>query len=297
MPSLKQVVEETDTRAGVAFDVVIQLMIVTSLVSFAIGTIPDMSPAVDYWLGNIEIVTVAIFTAEYLLRIYVASHRWRFIFSFYGLVDLIAVLPFYIASGIDLRSIRVFRFLRLFRLLKLARYSRAIQRFQDAFAIAKEEIVLFFGAAFTVIYVAAVGIYYFENPVQPQAFKSVIHSLWWAVVTLTTVGYGDMYPVTVGGKIFTFFVLLAGLSIVSVPPGLIASALSEARRMENIRAEKEGRIVSGSKTHLLPTRPTDGRFLETESAPSERSSCADPDEFRSSVVPRGTPARREKTSP
>ena len=131
----------------------------------------------------------------------------------------------------------MFRFLRLFRLLKLARYSRAIQRYKDAFVIAKEEIVLFLSATLAVLYVSSVGIYYFENPVQPKLFASVIHSMWWAVVTLTTVGYGDVYPVTVGGRIFTFFVLLVGLSVVSVPPGLVASALSEARRLE--RAGRE----------------------------------------------------------
>jgi voltage-gated potassium channel len=83
------------------------------------------------------------------------------------------------------------------------------------------------------LYFAAVGIYYFENPAQPDAFVSVFHSLWWAVATLTTVGYGDVYPVTTGGRIFTFFILLIGLGIVSVPAGLVASALSKAREEES----------------------------------------------------------------
>ena len=98
--------------------------------------------------------------------------------------------------------------------------------------IAREEVVLFLCAAGIVLYLAAVGIYYFENETQPKVFASVFHSLWWAVSTLTTVGYGDVYPVTLGGKIFTFFVLLIGLGIVSVPAGLVASALSKAREME-----------------------------------------------------------------
>jgi voltage-gated potassium channel len=120
----------------------------------------------------------------------------------------------------------------LIRILKLARYSDAILRFHRAFLIAKEEILLFFFVTVIVLYLAGVGIYYFENEAQPEAFSSVFHSLWWAVATLTTVGYGDIYPVTAGGKFFTFIVLLIGLGIVSVPAGLVASALSKAREIE-----------------------------------------------------------------
>ena len=96
----------------------------------------------------------------------------------------------------------------------------------------KEEIVLFLALTAVILYVAAVGIYYFENEAQPEAFKSVFHSLWWAIATLTTVGYGDVYPITVGGRIFTVFVVLIGLGIVAVPAGLVASALSKAREVE-----------------------------------------------------------------
>ncbi len=145
---------------------------------------------------------------------------------------MLAILPFYVASGIDLRSIRAFRFLRLFRAFKIVRYSKAIQRFHRAFIIAREELVLFIIVTLMLLYFAAVGIYYFENEAQPDKFASVFHSLWWSVATLTTVGYGDIYPVTVGGKIFTFVVLLIGLGIVSISAGLVASALSKARAME-----------------------------------------------------------------
>ena len=123
--------------------------------------------------------------------------------------------------------------LRLFRAFKLIRYSKAIQRFRRAFTIAKEEMVLFLFIACLLLFFTSVGIYYFENAAQPEKFKSIFHSLWWAVATLTTVGYGDVYPITTGGKIFTFFVLMIGLGIVAVPAGLIASALSKARMEEN----------------------------------------------------------------
>ena len=96
----------------------------------------------------------------------------------------------------------------------------------------REELVLFIGVSLMLIYLSAVGVYYFEHDSQPEQFASVFHSLWWAVVTLTTVGYGDVYPVTLGGRLFTFVVLFLGLGIVAVPTGLIASALSKAREGE-----------------------------------------------------------------
>lgn len=233
MPTLKQVVEDSDTKAGKTFDLFIQAVIVISLVSFTIETLPDLSPTTRTFLRGIEIVSVTIFTVEYLARVLVASNRPAFIFSFFGIIDLLAILPFYLGMGLDLRSLRAFRLLRLVRIFKLARYSAAARRFHRAFLIAKEELALFLFATLIIIYLAAVGIYHFENPAQPEAFSSVFHSLWWAVSTLTTVGYGDIYPITAGGKIFTFFILAAGLGIVSIPAGLVASALAKAREMED----------------------------------------------------------------
>lgn len=230
--SIEQLVNDPSTPRGRVFALTVQFLILVSLVSFTLDTLPNIGPTVKSVLGIIEYVTVAIFTLEYLLRIYVASNKLRFMFSFYGMVDLLAILPFYISSGVDLRAVRVFRFLRLLRILKLARYNSAIRRFHRAFVIVREELALFGVVALIILYLSAVGIYYFENEAQPDQFQSVLHSLWWAVTTLTTVGYGDMYPVTAGGKLFTFLVLIVGLGVVAVPTGLIASALTQARDEE-----------------------------------------------------------------
>ena len=107
-----------------------------------------------------------------------------------------------------------------------------MNRFGKAIALAKEEAILFLLATIVLLYLSAVGIYYFEHQVQPEQFKSIPHSLWWAVATLTTVGYGDVYPITVGGKVFTFIILMIGLGIIAVPAGLVASALSKVREDE-----------------------------------------------------------------
>lgn len=230
---IKATLENSDTLLGKVFDLFIQALIVLSLVSFSVETLPDLSATMRTALERFEGFCVAVFTLEYAARVMYAENRRKFIFSFFGIVDLLAILPFYLASGLDLRSLRSFRLLRVVRILKLARYSAAIRRFHRAFVLAREELILFFSATLIVLYLAATGIYYFEYEAQPEAFCSVFHSLWWAVATLTTVGYGDIYPVTVGGKLFTFIVLVVGLGIVSIPAGLVASALSAAREMDD----------------------------------------------------------------
>ncbi|MEM7243976.1 MAG: ion transporter [Acidobacteriota bacterium] len=229
---LSRVVNHVDTPAGRAVSLVIQALIVLSLVTFSIETLPDLSPETRAWLHWIEVVTVALFTIEYLLRWFAAERRWAFVFSFFGIVDLLAILPFYLASGLDLRSLRALRLLRLVRILKLARYARAMNRIGAAFRAIREELVLFGTASLIVLYLSAVGIYHFEHEAQPEQFGSVFASLWWAMATLTTVGYGDVYPVTAGGRTFTFFVLAIGLGIIAVPTGLMASALSRTRETE-----------------------------------------------------------------
>ena len=229
--NFKSIIRDPASASRV-FGLTIQALIVLSLVTFSIETLPNLSEPTRRVLRFAEVTIVAIFSGEYLWRLIVADRKLSFVFSFYGMVDLVAILPFYVASGLDLRSIRVVRLLRLFRIFKLVRYSQAIQRFHRAFLIAREELVLFFSAVAVLLYISAVGIYYFEVRAQPDAFGSVFHSLWWAVVTLTTVGYGDVYPITVGGRVFTFLVLMVGLGIVAVPTSIIASALSSARTMK-----------------------------------------------------------------
>ena len=232
MITLKSVIEDTNTRAGRIFDICIQILIFLSLVTFSIGTIPDLSENTQSFLRIFEIVTVLIFSIEYILRIIVSDKKLKYIFSFYGIIDLLAVLPFYLSMGIDLRSLRILRLFRLFRIIKLVRYTNALQRFRTALQIAREELLLFFIATALLLFLSGAGIYFFENPAQPEVFSSIFSSLWWAVGTLTTVGYGDIYPITAGGKIFTFIVLMIGLGIVAVPAGILSSSLLKARELE-----------------------------------------------------------------
>ena len=235
MQSLKSIVEETNSKEGFVFDVFIQLMVILSLIAFSVETLPDLSQEVVGWLHIFEMFSIAVFSLEYVLRVFVAKPKLKYMLSFFGIIDLLAVLPSLVGMGVDLRSIRAFRLMRLFRILKLARYSSAMKRFHLALNIAREELVLFLCVTLILIFVAAVGIHHFESEAQPKTFGSVFHCLWWAISTLTTVGYGDVFPITVGGKIFTFFILMIGLGFISVPAGLVASSLAKARQIEDAR--------------------------------------------------------------
>ena len=224
---LTRVVLESDTKIGQRFDIFIQLCIIISLISFSLETLNNLSDKIVGILKIVELITVSIFTIEYFLRVTLNKNKLSYIFSFFGIIDLLAILPFYLSTGIDLRSIRVLRLMRLFRILKLAHYSEAISTFSKAFNHIRGELAVFGAFSLLILYVASVGIYTFENDAQPAVFGSIFDSLWWSVVTLTTVGYGDSYPITVGGKIFTSLILMVGLGIISVPTGLFASALSK----------------------------------------------------------------------
>ncbi len=225
--TVKQIVETSDTWAGKTFDIFIQLLIFASLADFCTRTLPNLDPSLRSGLQVFEVVAVTIFTIEYSLRVAVADRPHRYMFSFYGLIDLVAILPFYVSLGIDLRALRAVRFFRLFQMFKLMRYSNAVKRYMRALRDIREELIVFTFWAFMVLFFASVGIYYFEGDSQPEAFGSIFHCMWWAIVTLTTVGYGDVYPVTVGGKLFTAVILLVGLGFVAVPTGLFASALTK----------------------------------------------------------------------
>ena len=248
---LKRMIEDADTWQGWVFDHVVKGLILFSIISYAVETLPDLSPRMQYFLHALEATVVIIFTMEYALRIYVADNRRAYIFSLLGIIDLLAVLPFYVfLGGADSRVLRAMRLLRIARTLKLVRYNQAVDRLLRAVVIAKEEIVLFFFLTTVSLYLAASGIHFFESEVQPDKFGSVFHGLWWAVVTLTTVGYGDVYPVTMGGRLFTFLILMIGMGIIAVPPGIISSALSKARQEQDKVDESES---SKQDTEKQPT--------------------------------------------
>lgn len=229
---IRKVIEENDTRPGRLFDITIQILIFLSILVYCLGTLPNLSPS---WINTLDIINnicYIVFTIEYFSRIYITQNKLKYIFSFYGIIDLLAILPFLFAKQFDLRAIRALRIFRIISALKISKYNDALQRFAIALRIIRPELTLFFILTGIFIFLSAAGIYYFENEAQPKEFASIFHSLWWAIITLTTVGYGDIYPITLGGRVFTFGILLIGLGVITIPTGLIASALSSARDIE-----------------------------------------------------------------
>ena len=229
---LRSVVEDNTTKKGKIFDYIIDLLIILSIIAFSIETFPDNSKRTIEILNKFDTVCFIVFSIEYLLRIYVAKKKTKYIFSFYGVIDFLAIAPFFLSSFIDLRFLRAFRILKIFRSLQSTKFNLAIKRISIASKLIKEELMLFFIVIFILIFTVSSGIYYFENEAQPETFKSVFHSMWWAVVTLMTVGYGDVVPVTLGGRIFTVIVLILGVLIVTVPAGLSATSLMKAREIQ-----------------------------------------------------------------
>ena len=159
---------------------------------------------------------------------------------------MLAILPsLFLLPGF--RVLRILRFLRVFRIFKATRFILAVDRLGSALRGIQQELLALVILSLMLVYLAACGIHYFERDVQPEAFGSIIDSMWWAVVTLTTVGYGDVYPETGGGKVFTALVTLIGVGLIAIPSGLLASALTEAR-VEREKEEEEDRSTASSDT-------------------------------------------------
>lgn len=156
---LRVIIEGTDTKAGRFFDISIQILIIAALVNFSISTIPELSESVIRYSKYFQIFTISVFSVEYILRVFVAKRKLKYIFSLYGIIDLLAILPFYLSIGMDFRSLRALRLFRLFRLIKLVRYSKALSRYQRALKIANEELTIFFFAAVLLIFFSGAGIY------------------------------------------------------------------------------------------------------------------------------------------
>lgn len=213
-----------------SIDIFILIIVSISIISFSIETLPNLSDEIKI---IIEFIVIIFFSLEYIARITIADKKLAYIFSFYGIVDLLAIIPYFLSGVSGSQTLRVLRLFRLFRIFKLARYSKAIQRVGRAITIAKEELILFSIITIMLLYLSALGIYHFEHTAQPENFKSIFDCLWWAVATLTTVGYGDVYPITLGGRLFTFMVLMLGLGVVAVPTGIISSALAAVRKKES----------------------------------------------------------------
>lgn len=247
-----EILDGTHPTYGRGVALGIQAMIVVSAIAIALETLPDLPPGVHRALLVIEMIVLAAFLIEYILRIVCAERPIRYVFSFWGLVDLLACLPALALINTQWAAIRSLRLLRLVRLLKLMRTSRALDRLEKAFWAVRSDLMIFIALALMMLYIAAVGIYVFEHEAQPDVFTSIPISLWWAIATFTTVGYGDMVPITVGGRIFTSLILLLGLGIIAVPVAIITTALVNTEIDERIEEVEEKIGETAERPSRLP---------------------------------------------
>lgn len=225
--SLLEIVRGEAGTASRAFEIGVQVLILLSLVTLALETMTVWTEPQLWVIERLDELIVGLFLIEYILRIAAAENKRRYLFSFWGIVDFLAVVPTILLAGLDFKALRALLFLRLVRLLKLGRYHQGVERLIRAFREVLPEFIIFFAASMVLLYLASAGIYFLEREAQPDVFSSIPAAMWWAVATFTTVGYGDIYPVTAGGKIFTGLIVLIGLCLVGIPAGLIAAALVE----------------------------------------------------------------------
>lgn len=188
---------------------------------------------------QMESLSVFVFTVEYALRLWTAEllypqyprwkARFKYIFSLIALIDLFSILPFYIPFAVfrDLRILRVLRIVRLFRIFKLSRYTNALQQISAVFRKKFNQLFSSMFVVFLLMIIASIMMYHIENPAQPDVFNNAFSGLWWAIATLTTVGYGDIYPITTLGKILSAIIALLGIGLVAVPTGIVSAGFME----------------------------------------------------------------------
>jgi voltage-gated potassium channel len=232
------------------FDIFILTLIFMNVAAVVVGTVESIYSRWTRLFDSFEVFSVIVFTIEYVARVWscVSNERYRdgfrarlrFMRQPLPVVDLVAVLPFYLPFlGVDLRFVRMFRIVRMLRLAKVGRYYSSLTLIRDTIRARKEELVLSFAILLTLLLLSASGIYYCENEAQPDKFSSIPGALWWSVVTLTTVGYGDAYPVTGAGKFFASVVAILGIGMFALPTGILgASFVEEIRRRRSASPPK-----------------------------------------------------------
>lgn len=225
---LYTIIFEAETPGGRAFDVVLLWAILLSVVLVSLESVATIRAGYGPYLAALEWVLTALFTAEYILRIVCVAHPSRYMRSFYGVVDLAALLPSYLAllfpGANSLMVIRTLRLLRVFRILKLVHFSREALSLLRALRASRSKIMVFLLAISTLIMISGTVMYLIEGN-SDSGFTSIPRAMYWAVVTMTTVGYGDIAPTTPLGQFFAALLMISGYAILAVPTGIVSAEL------------------------------------------------------------------------
>ena len=247
-PSIKDRLQATvfgaDTRAGKIFDIILLWAIVLSVLIVMLESVNKYHEQFGHIFIILEWSFTILFTIEYLLRIFISHEPKKYMFSFLGIIDLLALLPTYLTlislGGYYLVVIRSIRLLRIFRILKLGRYMDEARQLGHALQVSRHKILVFLGAVFTVVMIIGTMMYIIEGGEENTGFTSIPRSIYWAIVTITTVGYGDISPQTALGQSFAAALMLIGYAIIAVG---IASA-AEISPMGKRKKKKIERVLS-----------------------------------------------------
>jgi voltage-gated potassium channel len=216
------------TKVESIIDKGVYILILLSTLAIILESDQELSKTYHRLFQNFEIISVLVFSVEYIYRTILNFNRnknLKYNYSFYVLIDLIAVLPFFLplAFAFDSRALRILRLIRALRVLKVSQHSKAVKHLLQVFKQIKGELTLTFFLSLILIVFSGIVVYYAENPSQPDVFNNIGNSIWWALATLTTVGYGDIYPITVLGKLIASFVAIVGIGLIAIPTGLISA--------------------------------------------------------------------------
>ncbi len=229
---LREIIFEADTPAGRVFDVALLWAIAASVVVVMLETVADVRASYGRLLVTAEWVFTGLFTVEYMLRLYVSPRPVRYARSFFGMVDLLAVLPTYVSfffpGSQSLLTIRALRLFRAFRVLKLAHYLGEANILVTALQASRRKVTVFLGTVLVLVMIVGSAMYLIEGA--ENGFTSIPRSVYWAIVTLTTVGYGDITPNTVPGQLLASLVMILGYAIIAVPTGIVTAEIMEAQK-------------------------------------------------------------------
>lgn len=237
-----------ETKWDKTINAFIIFLIISNVLVVILETVPSLHDKYQTFFYYFDLISVIIFSIEYVLRVWSCDHdpryahtffgRVKYMFSTEGLIDLLAILPFYVhvVVGLDLRMLRILRLLRFLRLFRLTAYMKSAKMIRNVFVKRASDLKLSVVLIFILIIIASSIMYFAEHTAQPTVFSSIPATLWYAIVTLTTVGYGDMIPVTIIGKVMTGVIMLSGVAIFALPAGIITAGFLE--EVQHLRGKK-----------------------------------------------------------
>ncbi len=228
--TLYRIIFGVDTRAGKIFDVILLCLIIFSVVTVVLESVASIRLHHASFFRGLEWIFTLVFTLEYLLRIISVRNPWKYVLSFYGIIDLIAIVPTYLAFFFlnihSLLILRALRLLRIFRVFKLTRFIKESDHIMMALSKSRPKITVFVGAVLTIVLIMGTFMYLIEG--EASGFTSIPQSMYWAIVTLTTVGYGDLTPHTIAGQILSSLIMIMGYAMIAVPTGIVSVEYANA---------------------------------------------------------------------